>query len=1041
MYNLSVIVPIYNTEAYLAECLSSIFAQKIDGMEVIAIIDGSPDNSAAIAREFAAQHPNMRVIEQENRGLSSTRNRGIREAQGEYICWIDSDDYYTPDALAEAYSLCIDNNPDFIAMALRQFPRVVEKCAPMDGTLSAVMDGREFIRYTTERNYLIQWSCNYVYRRSFLLENRLFFLDDCVFEGAPFVIKSAAVANRCMYYNAPLTQYRIHEDSLSHSKRTVKVAHDILRTLIAMVDVCESADISAEYMPYFSDTLCKRACFCATTYAELTEEERKAYKAMCTPRELMYFHTFVSPISYRNWLVRKNKKSAENLDKKVKELSKTVDALSRTIAVQQAVKPKKLTPERFAKAINRRARGAVRALREKRLGDADVTYVSHTEVAEVPPINDIHRNWLDSLVSAEAIATRYKALFPTLYYHLLWRDGMRTPLALSACSSDYKDCYEDLLHLLSDGRSYTLLPSFFNDRENVSICRSNDIYQWNSEKISAEELRKRLQSIVYEAVLAEDISDNKLYVPCLYDDIYLDIIAVNGSGGKASARVTDAYLVAKNARAKAGQDGRDVYARLDENNGKGLFKLPDASACRIHIDRWRALRRALCEITEYLSIFGGLQFRVIITKNGPKITRMTANVQLPADLQLSRELTDLEQQAEMRTQHPTQEHVERSNIYDGRKKYWEETGSKRHWKGFRPYMAMMFDEELAIDSQDTKISEEDKLWCYERGFFAYRVPEIGLSEENYRNYVPDYEYFWVNRINNDYQDWITNKLQARFVLDKFKEHLPRHYYNIRCYNGDKRIIALPDLQGGYTQSIDSIIRLVKTKKQLALKRTYGSHGDGFVKFTYADGAMYLNDEKTDKAALEQFLFGHEGLYLITEYVEMHPFIAAMYPKALNTVRVTCMNKTAERGVIGACFLKVGHSKGGYTDNINTAAGGIMLDVDKRSGLIRNSEFKRGNWYTPCPVHPDTGVALTGAIPHWDMIIDGVKRIASELPQIEYMGFDVAVTPEGYKVIEINVFPDYTKFLLKDDAIQAFIRDKVALKKEREKIAPERHSWL
>lgn len=717
---------------------------------------------------------------------------------------------------------------------------------------------------------------------------------------------------------------------------------------------------------------------------------------------------------------------------------------NKTVAAQHAAKSKKITPKRIAKSIKRRSKNAVRSLHEKLLGEADVTYISRnngTKLAEVMPINDIHRYWIGTIVSAETIAVRYRSLLPALYYHLVMRDGVRTPLALDVCGSEYKDSYDDLLRLLSDGRSYTLLPSYFTDRENVNICKNEDDFQWNNEKIPAKELRKRLETIVYEAVIAEDISDNVLSVPCLYDDIYIDIIAVNGDGGNAPTKVTDAYIVVKNAREKAEETGCDTYVRLDENTGKGLFKLQEKPASRIRVARWRALRHALCEITEYLSVFDGLQFRVIITKNGPKITRMTANIQLPAALQLSREVIELEQQVEMRALHPTHEHVENNKIYDVRKKYWEETGSKRHWQGFRPYMAMMFDEELAIDSKEPGISEEDRQWCYERGFFAYRVPEIGLSEENYRSYVSDYEYFWVNRINSNYQDWITNKLQARFVLDKFKEHMPKHYYNIRCYNGDKRIIALPDLPKGYTPSIDSIIRLVKTEKQLALKKTYGSHGDGFVKFTYTDGAMYLNDEITDKAALEQFLFGHEGLYLITEYVEMHPFIAAMYPNALNTVRITCMNKTNERGVIGACFLKVGHSKGGYTDNINTAAGGIMVDVDKHSGVIQNSEFKRGNWYTPCPVHPDTSVALTGTVPHWDMIIGGVKHIASELPQIEYMGFDIAITPEGYKVIEINVFPDYTKFLLKDEATQAFIRDKVALKKEREKIAPDRHSWL
>lgn len=1044
MCKLSVIVPIYNVEPYLAECLTSIFAQDIDDMEVIAIIDGSPDNSVEIAREFAAQHPNMRVIEQENRGISSTRNRGIREAKGDYICWIDSDDYYNPNALTEVYRLCVENDLDFIGTAFHQFPYNYEKCAPTDGSISPVMDGREYMRYTFERNYLVQWPSCYMYKRSFILANDLFFLDGCVFEGSPFALKLASVANRCMYYNAPVVQYRIHEKSISHSKKSVKVAHDILKSLIALVTTCDAADIPAEYMPYFSDLLCKRVCFCAITFADLTEAERKEYKAMCTSQELMYFHSFVSPIFYRNWLVKKNKRNTEDLEKKVKALNKKVAELNKTIASQQTAQENKRSLPYIARAIKRKAVRAVRVLRGKLFGASRVTYIEYQPTekdVKAVPLNELYRYWIGNIVSTEATMVRYKNLLPKLYYHLVWRDDARTPLALDACGDGYGDNFEDLIRLLSDGRTYTLLPSYFTDRKNISIRKRDNVFLWDKERISAAELRKKLKGIGYDSVIAEDVTTNALPVHYLHDEVYLDIVVLNNAGNKPSAKVTDAYLTVKNTRAKKSPKGYDAFARIQENTGSTLFGLPGKAFYKIRVEEWKALRNALCDIVEYLAVYDGIQFRVVFTKNGPKIVRMTGDVRLPEVLHVCEAVTALEQRVEDRVINPTEEIIENNKIFDERKAYWEKTGSKRHWPGFRPYMGMMFDTELEIDSQDPGIAEEDKRWCYERGFFAYRMPEIGLCEDNYRDLVPDYEYFWVNRINNDYQNWIANKLLTRFVLDEFKDHLPRYYYNVRNRNRDKRIIALPDLPEGYTQSIDSIIRLVKNEKKLAIKKTYGSHGEGFVKFTYTDGAMYLNDTKTDRAALEQFLFGHEGLYLITEYVEMHPFIASIYPGALNTVRVNCMNKVGERGVIGACFLKVGHAKGGYTDNINTAAGGIMVDMDKYTGAIRNSEFKRGNWYTPCPVHPDTGVTLEGTIPHWDMVIDGVKRIANALPQIEYMGFDIAITPEGFKVIEINVFPDYTKFLLKDEETQEFLKNKVTLKKKREKIAPDRHSWL
>ena len=102
MIQLSIVIPIYNVEKYLYTCLLSIMTQDIPltDYEVILINDGSSDGSLVIAERFAAQYSNIRLISQENRGLSGARNRGIEEAQGEYIWFIDSDDYIEIDCIS-----------------------------------------------------------------------------------------------------------------------------------------------------------------------------------------------------------------------------------------------------------------------------------------------------------------------------------------------------------------------------------------------------------------------------------------------------------------------------------------------------------------------------------------------------------------------------------------------------------------------------------------------------------------------------------------------------------------------------------------------------------------------------------------------------------------------------------------------------------------------------------------------------------------------------------------------------------------------------
>ena len=101
MIKLSIIVPIYGVEQYLRKCVDSLLNQDLPSSEyeIILVDDGSPDACPQICDEYAAAHDNIRVVHQENGGLSAARNSGIKIAQGEYICFLDSDDYWLPNKL------------------------------------------------------------------------------------------------------------------------------------------------------------------------------------------------------------------------------------------------------------------------------------------------------------------------------------------------------------------------------------------------------------------------------------------------------------------------------------------------------------------------------------------------------------------------------------------------------------------------------------------------------------------------------------------------------------------------------------------------------------------------------------------------------------------------------------------------------------------------------------------------------------------------------------------------------------------------------
>lgn len=121
----SIIVPIYKVEKYLKQCLDSIINQTYKNLEIILVDDGSPDNCGNICDEYAKNDIRIKVIHKENGGLSSARNAGLDIATGEYISFIDSDDYVAKDFIEKLYDLCEENDADIAECDFLKFEKNV----------------------------------------------------------------------------------------------------------------------------------------------------------------------------------------------------------------------------------------------------------------------------------------------------------------------------------------------------------------------------------------------------------------------------------------------------------------------------------------------------------------------------------------------------------------------------------------------------------------------------------------------------------------------------------------------------------------------------------------------------------------------------------------------------------------------------------------------------------------------------------------------------------------------------------------------------
>ena len=162
---ISVIVPIYKVEPYLDRCVGSIMAQTYEDLEIILVDDGSPDNCPAMCDAWAAKDSRIRVIHKENGGLSDARNAGLAVATGEYISFIDSDDYIAPEFVAELYEAMTQTGADVAECATAYVDEDGNILRNRNAAPIAEMDKLEALRRLVLEDGVYQTVWNKLYRR------------------------------------------------------------------------------------------------------------------------------------------------------------------------------------------------------------------------------------------------------------------------------------------------------------------------------------------------------------------------------------------------------------------------------------------------------------------------------------------------------------------------------------------------------------------------------------------------------------------------------------------------------------------------------------------------------------------------------------------------------------------------------------------------------------------------------------------------------------------------------------------------------------
>ena len=219
---ISVIIPVYNTEEYLQKCLNSVINQTFKDIEIICINDGSTDKSLEILEEYSKKDDRIKILSQKNKGAGAARNYGLKIAKGEYISFVDSDDWIELATYERLYDIAVSKDVDMIFFKMINYNNGEDRYYHTD--YYDLIYLKEFFTNSTYdfhdlKDYLFKIPvspCNKIYKRSFLENINAKFNEGLIFEDNPFFFKNILKAKKIFLYDEYFYIRRRTENSVMH---------------------------------------------------------------------------------------------------------------------------------------------------------------------------------------------------------------------------------------------------------------------------------------------------------------------------------------------------------------------------------------------------------------------------------------------------------------------------------------------------------------------------------------------------------------------------------------------------------------------------------------------------------------------------------------------------------------------------------------------------------------------------------------------------------------------------------------------------------
>lgn len=272
MVDVSIVLPVYNAENYIEKCLDMITEQTLKNIEIICVDDGSKDNSLLLLRKYAEYDPRIKVVTQENGGGGAARNRGVLEAVGKYILFLDCDDFFEPDMVEKAFNAAQKDNSEIVIYKSDQYNMdtneyVYEDWAMIEWALPPYEPFSYRQISTNIFKAFVGWAWDKLYLREFVMENQLKFQEQRTTNDALFVFSALVLAKKISTVREILIHRRVDtKDSLSKTRE--RSWDNFYRMLLALRDVLKKHHL---YKELEKDYINYALHFCLWNYNTLAE--------------------------------------------------------------------------------------------------------------------------------------------------------------------------------------------------------------------------------------------------------------------------------------------------------------------------------------------------------------------------------------------------------------------------------------------------------------------------------------------------------------------------------------------------------------------------------------------------------------------------------------------------------------------------------------------------------------------------------------------------------------------------------------------------